>query len=114
MLKIVDAEEPPLRVFFGKLPIQLAKADYESRIETWEEWQPVAEARAGLSHGLRGRRVRRPCSDLALHGLVVAEQLVADRGPGPAQDAAARGDRVARPLGDQMVDGLATGALRTR
>ena len=42
VLKIVDAENPPLRVFFGELPLQLAKADYESRLETWEEWQPVS------------------------------------------------------------------------
>jgi NAD(P)-dependent dehydrogenase (short-subunit alcohol dehydrogenase family) len=47
VLKIVDAEKPPLRVFFGSLPIQLAKADYESRIKTWEEWQPVAELAQG-------------------------------------------------------------------
>lgn len=42
VLKIVDAENPPLRVFFGEVPLQLAKADYESRLKTWEEWQPVA------------------------------------------------------------------------
>ena len=42
VLKIVDAENPPLRVFFGELPLQLAKADYESRLRNWEEWQPVA------------------------------------------------------------------------
>jgi NAD(P)-dependent dehydrogenase (short-subunit alcohol dehydrogenase family) len=42
VLKIVDAEQPPLRVFFGELPLSLAKADYESRLKTWEDWQPVA------------------------------------------------------------------------
>jgi len=42
VLKIVDAEKPPLRVFFGELPLQLARADYESRLATWEEWQPVS------------------------------------------------------------------------
>jgi NAD(P)-dependent dehydrogenase (short-subunit alcohol dehydrogenase family) len=47
VLKIVDAEEPPLRVFFGSLPIQLAKADYENRLKTWEEWQPVSELAQG-------------------------------------------------------------------
>ena len=47
MLKIVDAEKPPLRVFFGSLPLQLAKADYENRLKTWEEWQPVAELAQG-------------------------------------------------------------------
>jgi NAD(P)-dependent dehydrogenase (short-subunit alcohol dehydrogenase family) len=47
ILKVVDAENPPLRVFFGELPLQLAKADYESRLKTWEEWQPVAVAAEG-------------------------------------------------------------------
>jgi NAD(P)-dependent dehydrogenase (short-subunit alcohol dehydrogenase family) len=42
VLKIVDAEKPPLRVFFGSIPLQIAKADYEGRLKTWEEWQPVA------------------------------------------------------------------------
>jgi NAD(P)-dependent dehydrogenase (short-subunit alcohol dehydrogenase family) len=42
VIKIVDAENPPLRVFFGELPLQLAKADYENRLATWEEWQPVS------------------------------------------------------------------------
>ena len=42
VLKIVDAENPPLRVFFGELPLQLARADYENRLKTWEEWQSVA------------------------------------------------------------------------
>jgi len=47
ILKVVDAEKPPLRVFFGSLPLTLAKADYESRLATWEEWQPVAELAQG-------------------------------------------------------------------
>lgn len=47
ILEVVDATPPPLRVFFGSLPIQLAKADYESRLKLWEEWQPVAELAQG-------------------------------------------------------------------
>jgi len=47
ILQVVDAAEPPLRVFFGELPLQLAKADYENRIKTWEQWQPVAELAQG-------------------------------------------------------------------
>jgi NAD(P)-dependent dehydrogenase (short-subunit alcohol dehydrogenase family) len=42
ILQVVDAPEPPLRVFFGELPLQLAKADYQQRLQTWEQWQPVA------------------------------------------------------------------------
>jgi NAD(P)-dependent dehydrogenase (short-subunit alcohol dehydrogenase family) len=47
VMKIVDAEKPPLRVFFGSAPLQIAKADYENRLATWEEWQPVAELAQG-------------------------------------------------------------------
>jgi NAD(P)-dependent dehydrogenase (short-subunit alcohol dehydrogenase family) len=47
LLKVVDAQEPPLRVFFGALPLQLARADYESRLRNWEQWQPVAELAQG-------------------------------------------------------------------
>jgi NAD(P)-dependent dehydrogenase (short-subunit alcohol dehydrogenase family) len=49
VLKVVDAEQPPLRVFFGKRPIEMAEADYASRLETWREWQPVAELAQGGS-----------------------------------------------------------------
>ncbi|WP_066905555.1 SDR family oxidoreductase [Millisia brevis] len=42
LLRIIDAEKPPLRVFFGTAPLAIAKADYESRLATWEQWQPVA------------------------------------------------------------------------
>ncbi len=47
VLKVVDADEPPLRVFFGSAPLGIAKADYESRLETWEQWQDVAELAQG-------------------------------------------------------------------
>jgi NAD(P)-dependent dehydrogenase (short-subunit alcohol dehydrogenase family) len=42
ILKVVDAEQPPLRVFFGRAPLGIATQDYESRLATWNEWQPVA------------------------------------------------------------------------
>jgi NAD(P)-dependent dehydrogenase (short-subunit alcohol dehydrogenase family) len=47
LLKVVDAPEPPLRVFFGASPFETAKADYENRLRTWERWQPVAELAQG-------------------------------------------------------------------
>ncbi|KQU35516.1 NAD(P)-dependent dehydrogenase (short-subunit alcohol dehydrogenase family) [Rhodococcus fascians] len=48
LLKVVDAEKPPLRVFFGEAPLQIATTDYESRLANWREWQPVAvEAHGG-------------------------------------------------------------------
>jgi NAD(P)-dependent dehydrogenase (short-subunit alcohol dehydrogenase family) len=42
ILRVVDADKPPLRVFFGSAPIEIAKADYASRIALWEEWHDVS------------------------------------------------------------------------
>ena len=42
ILRVVDAEEPPLRVFFGEAPLAIATADYEQRLATWNRWQDVA------------------------------------------------------------------------
>ena len=47
ILRVVDAEQPPLRVFFGSAPLGIAKADYASRIETWEKWDDVARLAQG-------------------------------------------------------------------
>ncbi len=42
VLKIVDAKDPPLRVFFGTVGLPLTKAEYAKRIETWEKWNAIA------------------------------------------------------------------------
>jgi len=47
VLKIVDAENPPLRIFFGDAPLGIATADYESRLATWREWESVSVAAHG-------------------------------------------------------------------
>ena len=47
ILKVVDADPPPLRVFFGQAPLGIATKDYESRLATWNEWQPVSEQAQG-------------------------------------------------------------------
>jgi hypothetical protein len=47
LLRVVDADEPPLRVFFGAAALDMAKADYTSRIETWEAWDDVAKLAQG-------------------------------------------------------------------
>jgi NAD(P)-dependent dehydrogenase (short-subunit alcohol dehydrogenase family) len=47
VLKIVDAEEPPLRVFFGDGPLATATRDYESRLAEWRKWEPVSIAAHG-------------------------------------------------------------------
>jgi NAD(P)-dependent dehydrogenase (short-subunit alcohol dehydrogenase family) len=47
ILTIVDAEEPPLRIFFGDAPLGIAEADYQSRLETWRQWDEVSKAAQG-------------------------------------------------------------------
>ncbi len=42
VLEVVDAQNPPLRVFLGDGPLALATADYEQRLATWREWDPVS------------------------------------------------------------------------
>jgi NAD(P)-dependent dehydrogenase (short-subunit alcohol dehydrogenase family) len=51
VLRIVDAAEPPLRAFFGSAPLAIARADYESRLDTWEKWDDVAKLAQGGTHG---------------------------------------------------------------
>jgi NAD(P)-dependent dehydrogenase (short-subunit alcohol dehydrogenase family) len=47
IMRVVDADPPPLRVFFGSGPLGIAERDYEGRLATWREWQPVAELAQG-------------------------------------------------------------------
>jgi NAD(P)-dependent dehydrogenase (short-subunit alcohol dehydrogenase family) len=47
ILQLVDTPEPPLRLFLGAAPLGIATADYESRLASWHEWQPVAAAAQG-------------------------------------------------------------------
>jgi NAD(P)-dependent dehydrogenase (short-subunit alcohol dehydrogenase family) len=42
VLTVVDAENPPLRIFFGSAPLGIATRDYESRLAQWREWEPVS------------------------------------------------------------------------
>jgi NAD(P)-dependent dehydrogenase (short-subunit alcohol dehydrogenase family) len=47
VLQLVDTPHPPLRLFLGEAPLGIATTDYESRLATWREWQPVAAAAQG-------------------------------------------------------------------
>ncbi len=47
VLTLVDAVDPPLRVFFGEAPLAIATPDYESRLATGNEWQPLSVAAHG-------------------------------------------------------------------
>jgi NAD(P)-dependent dehydrogenase (short-subunit alcohol dehydrogenase family) len=49
ILKVVDAKDPPLRIFFGSGGLPMTKAEYARRIETWEKWSEVSiEAQGNL------------------------------------------------------------------
>ena len=47
ILKLVDAEKPPLRCFFGAQAFDIVRPDYESRIANWEEWDWLAKEAHG-------------------------------------------------------------------
>ncbi len=42
ILKVVDAKDPPLRIFFGSGGLPMTRAEYARRLETWEKWNPVS------------------------------------------------------------------------
>ena len=47
ILRVVDCDNPPLRLFLGDSPLRIAVADYGSRLSAWAQWQPVAVAAQG-------------------------------------------------------------------
>jgi NAD(P)-dependent dehydrogenase (short-subunit alcohol dehydrogenase family) len=47
LLKIVDADNPPLRVFFGTAPLHIVPPVYAERLKTWEEWATVSAEAEG-------------------------------------------------------------------
>ena len=46
ILAVVDSDEPPLRVLFGRSFTDL-EIEYESRLSTWRAWQPISQAAFG-------------------------------------------------------------------
>jgi NAD(P)-dependent dehydrogenase (short-subunit alcohol dehydrogenase family) len=50
ILKVVDATDPPLRIFLGSSGLPMTRAEYARRIETWEKWSDVSiEAQGNLA-----------------------------------------------------------------
>ncbi len=43
ILKVIDTENPPLRLFLGKLPLMMVEPTYNARLQTWKEWKEVSE-----------------------------------------------------------------------
>src|SRR6202046_2052889 len=42
ILKVVDATDPPLRIFLGSSGLPMTRAEYARRIETWEKWNALS------------------------------------------------------------------------
>lgn len=49
VLKLVDAEEPPLRMMLGNKNLPAARAAYADRLATWESWEAISNAAQGES-----------------------------------------------------------------
>ena len=47
VLKIIDAENPPLRVLFGKGLVEFMEGQYQTRVNSWKEWRSVTEEAQG-------------------------------------------------------------------
>jgi hypothetical protein len=47
MLKIVDAQDPPLRIFFGSTGLPIARSEYRKRLDNWEKWNAVSREAEG-------------------------------------------------------------------
>jgi NAD(P)-dependent dehydrogenase (short-subunit alcohol dehydrogenase family) len=47
ILTLVDLGAPPLRLFLGAAPLGIARAAYERRLKTWEQWDDVSKAAQG-------------------------------------------------------------------
>ncbi|MCK7554970.1 hypothetical protein MKQ70_08110 [Chitinophaga sedimenti] len=49
IFKVVDAENPPLRIHLGSHNLSWVRGAYAERIATWEAWDDVAVAAQGAS-----------------------------------------------------------------
>lgn len=47
VLKLVDAENPPLRLFLGSHALPWVRSAYADRLKVWEEWESVSNAAQG-------------------------------------------------------------------
>jgi len=47
ILELVDAEQPPLRIFFGKNPLDMIRPEYERRMAEWERWDDLSKRAHG-------------------------------------------------------------------
>jgi len=68
LLKIVDADNPPRRVFFGTLAHQVVPQVYTERLKTWEDWAELsAQAETSAAEYLPRRTAEPAPSSAATH-----------------------------------------------
>jgi NAD(P)-dependent dehydrogenase (short-subunit alcohol dehydrogenase family) len=53
MLALVDAAEPPLRVFFGDVGLPMIRQEYANRLAAWEKWDWIADMAQGAKKNRR-------------------------------------------------------------
>jgi hypothetical protein len=54
LLKIVDADNPPLRILFGQGFYPMIQQAYADRLKTWDDWQDLSvEAHGNLDQEAR-------------------------------------------------------------
>lgn len=51
ILKLVDAENPPLRLFLGAMPNMMVPGVYQARLAEWEAWKDVSTAATKVQQG---------------------------------------------------------------
>ena len=47
LFKVVDADEPPLRLVLGSSSLPIIRKIYADRLDTWEKWEAVSNAAQG-------------------------------------------------------------------
>jgi NAD(P)-dependent dehydrogenase (short-subunit alcohol dehydrogenase family) len=47
ILTVVDAEQPPLRIFFGQGPLERITKEYQARLDEWRQWDDVSNIAFG-------------------------------------------------------------------
>ena len=48
ILKLADMKDPPLRIFFGKGPLDMARKEYADRLALWEKYVDLTCESCGL------------------------------------------------------------------
>lgn len=47
ILKLIDSENPPLRLFLGKVGLKKTERVYKEKLQVWNDWKDISEAAHG-------------------------------------------------------------------